>query len=215
MIFDKKFAVSSQDDLFHENLGLAEMIALEYTNIPGAIPDDAVSEAHQALLRASRGFDSRRGEFAPYAARAVRNSLNSLYAKHLRIAQIFPKSLDDPPEWAQSSGLDSVAIAFMGKFADSGQNVVREVKRRETFTVLEEILNSLAPRERIVIEGLRSGRSLSEIGESMGISKQAVHKISSPALQKLRQKLDLLGYRGMDSLGLLKTSSKTRAKGAG
>ena len=77
------------------------MISLEYTNIPGVLSAEALSEAQQALFRASVTCDSERGEFAAYAAKAVRNALDSLYAKHLRIAKIFPESLDDSPNWQQ------------------------------------------------------------------------------------------------------------------
>jgi DNA-directed RNA polymerase specialized sigma24 family protein len=45
--------------------------------------------------------------------------------------------------------------------------------------VLEEVLNYLSPRERVVVEGMRLGQSLTEIGDGMDISKQAAHKISA------------------------------------
>jgi hypothetical protein len=53
---------------------------------------------------------------------------------------------------------------------------------------------------------LGEGKSLAEIGEKMGISKQAVHKISGPAFTKLKDKLSGIGYRGLDSRGFLKSS---------
>lgn len=198
------------EEVVTENLGLAEVIALEYANIPGVTPDDAISEAQQALLRASRSFDQARGEFTPYAARAVRNALNSLYAKQLRIAQIFPRSLDAPPEWRKAVASDTSSGAVLGdKIPNPHDDVVHEVKRRETSSILEEILGCLSPRERVVVEGMRAGRSLSEIGEGMGMSKQAVHKILSPALRKLREKLNLLGFQGMDSQGFLASGRRS------
>ncbi len=196
------------DALFRENRSLAEAIALEYMNIRGVTRDEAFSEARQALLRASRTFDSTKGKFAPYAARAVRNALNSLYAKQLRLARIFPRSLDEPADLNGSGETDSGGATFRGKFADPGEDVIRDVRRRESISILEEVMNVLSPRERIVVEGLRFGKSLSEIGKALDISKQAVHKICTPALEKLRKKLELVGYRGTDSKGLLKSSSK-------
>ncbi|MDD5200527.1 MAG: sigma-70 family RNA polymerase sigma factor [Terrimicrobiaceae bacterium] len=203
------------EELFSEHLGLAEVIALEYANTPRIVVDDAISEAQQAILRASRGFDETRGEFTPYAARAVRNALNSLYAKQLKIARVFPRSLDEPPDWGKSTTpRESSGFAFGDKIPNPHDDVVREVKRRETISILEEILSYLSPRERSVVEGMRAGRSLSDIGEGMGMSKQAVHKILSPALQKLRSKLDMLGFQGMDSQGFLASSHRS-AGGAG
>ena len=61
-------------DTFNAHIGLANVIALEYTNIPGVTADEAISEAHQALLRASKAFDPTKGEFAPYSARSIRNA---------------------------------------------------------------------------------------------------------------------------------------------
>ena len=52
-------AMSAPNDLFGEHLGLANVISLEYTNIPGVLPAEAQSEAQQALFRASVTFDSR------------------------------------------------------------------------------------------------------------------------------------------------------------
>jgi RNA polymerase sigma factor (sigma-70 family) len=191
---------------FNDHLGLAKVIALEYTNIPGIRADEAISEAHQALLRAANAFAQAKGEFTPYAARSIRNALNSLYAKHLRLAHIFPKSLDEPPDWSASQDSSATGTGLLGKIRDSRQDVSGEVSRRETGRILSEVLNVLSPRERIVIEALGQGKSLAEIGKKMGISKQAVHKISWPALAKLKDKLFGLGYRGLDSKGFLKSS---------
>jgi len=192
---------------FNNHLGLAKVIALEYTNIPGITADEAISEAHQALLRASNAFDPTKGEFTPYAARSIRNALNSVYAKHLRVAQIFPKSLDEMPDWSASRNSASNS-GLLRKISDSKQDVTSEISRRETGRILAEVLNVLSPRERIVIGALGQGKSLAEIGKKMGITKQAVHKISGPALAKLKDKLSGLGYRGLDSKGFLKSSRR-------
>jgi RNA polymerase sigma factor (sigma-70 family) len=192
--------------LFNDHLGLADMIALEYSNIPQANTDDAMSEARQALLRAADSFDPGKGDFTPFAARAIRNALNSLYAKQLRLSKLFPKSLDEPPNWGLSRQSESSASGQCLLLSDSGQDVRKQVRLRETTEVIAEVMNILSPRERLVIEAIRQGKSLTEIGETMGISKQAVYKISAPALVKLRERLSTLGYLGLDSQGLLKSS---------
>ena len=85
---------AAAEELFTNHTGLAEVISLEYANIPNAQPSEIFSEAQQALFRAAQGFDPDRGEFGPYAARAIRNALNTLYAKQLRLSKVFPKSID-------------------------------------------------------------------------------------------------------------------------
>ncbi len=198
------------EELFSNHTGLAEVISLEYANIPNAQPSEIFSEAQQALFRAAQGFDPARGEFGPYAARAIRNALNTLYAKQLRLAKVFPKSIDEPPNWAKFDPLESASDVAPTGSQDSKQDVFTEVRRRETGSIIEEVLRILSPRERIVIDGIRLGKSLSEIGKTLGVSKQAAHKVSSSALAKLHAQLARLGYQGVDSKGFLKSSPPRR-----
>jgi RNA polymerase sigma factor (sigma-70 family) len=206
--------MSTLEALVEEHLGLAQVIAFDYANIPGTSLDEALSEAHLALFRASRGFDPAKGEFAPYAARAMRNCLNTLYAKQLKMARLFPKSLDDPPLPSVKSEGNS-SSGFPSRIKDSRQDVRKAVSQRETYSVLTSILKTLSPREQIVIEHIRLGRSLAEIGALLGVSKQAVHKVSAPALIKLKEKLQATGYGGLDSKGFLKSQANNRLRPLG
>lgn len=186
--------------LVEEHLFLAELIAFDYANIPGCRWDEARSEASMALLRASKAYDPSKGEFAPFASRAIRNALNSLYAKQLRMLRIFPASLDDPISRIHGSGMEGSADA--GEL-HSRQDVRKEVRESEAARVLASLLGLLSPRERMIVEGVRIGRSYTEIGEELGISKQAAHKSARAGLHKLREGLERLGYRGLASDGLL------------
>lgn len=199
---------SGAEELFTNHTGLAEVISLEYANIPNAQPSEIFAEAQQALFRAAQGFDPARGEFGPYAARAIRNALNTLYAKQLRLAKVFPKSIDEPPNWAKFDPLESASDVAPTGSQDSKQDVFTEVRRRESNSVVEEVLTILSPRERIVVDGIRSGKSLTEIGNLLGVSKQAAHKVSTSALSKLHAQLARLGYQGIDSKGFLKSSTR-------
>jgi RNA polymerase sigma factor (sigma-70 family) len=204
--------MSNRTFLVEQNLGLAQVIAFDYANIPGVTLSEAVSEAQVALMRAADNFDSSKGEFTPYAARVLRNALNSLYAKQLRMARMFPKSLDQPP--VNGSGDHG---SNNGPFdrPDSQQDVRKSVKRRETNSILRDILRTLSPHEQLIIEHMRLGRSLSEIGNKLGVSKQAVHKVSSPALAKVKEALETFGYKGLDSQGFLKSASSKSQDGPG
>jgi DNA-directed RNA polymerase specialized sigma24 family protein len=68
---------------------------------------------------------------------------------------------------------------------------------------LGAVFNLLSPRERLVVESLSKGCSYVEIGENLGVSKQAAHKAVKSGLAKLREGLARLGYRGMASDGNL------------
>lgn len=212
---DKQDSVDVAIEKANEYRGLAELIALEYTNIPRANLSEAVSEAYHALVRASAAFDPIKGDFASFAARAIRNALNSLYAKQLRLARVFPRSLDEPPDWQSASevlGDDNGRAAWAH---DPSQDVRKEIRRRETVGVLSEVLLGLPPRQQLVLEGIRKGLSLAEIGRALGVSRQTVHKSAIAGLTEVRRRLESLGYRGVDSQGLLKTSVAIVRRGAG
>lgn len=78
-----------------EHLPLANRIAREFANIPGVGAAEIEMRAQEALAAAARGFDPARGEFAPYAATAVRNVLRSLYDAQVRHHAHHAYHLDD------------------------------------------------------------------------------------------------------------------------
>ena len=199
------------DRLVEENLDLAQIIAIEYANIPGITIDDAFSEAQNALHRAVVGFSPAKGQLEPYAARAIRNALNSLYSKHMRVARMFPKSLDHKSRSAVDGYMGSEPP--VARVADVKTNVILEIRGRESNKVLEGAMCSLSPRERLVIEKIKQGNSLQQIADAMGISKQGVHKISKPALEKLREHLSRMGFTGLDSKGFLRAKGSDSLRG--
>ena len=66
-------------------------------------------------------------------------------------------------------------------------------------------MSGLSPRLRQVAVGIRDGKSYSEIGTSLGISKQAAHKLAGAAIGTLRENLEAMGFQGLDTMGLLKS----------
>ncbi len=96
-----------------------------------------------------------------------------------------PLSLDAPV----GEGEDTQFIDFLSKHgtADVEENVLREVLEKE----IKEILSKLPEKERKVIE-LRFGlggnepKTLREIGEILGVSRERVRQLETRALRKLR-----------------------------
>jgi RNA polymerase sigma factor (sigma-70 family) len=199
--------------LVEDHLPIAEFISLEYARIPGCSIDDLRSESHIALIKAAEAFDPRRGEFSALAYRSVRNRLNTLYAKQLRLANLFPKSLDDPIQWEHDAG--AASDPKEDHLADPKAVVTNEVRRLETIRALGVALKSLTPRERVVVEGLRLGKTYPEMANSLGVSKQAVHKTSRAALDKLRNALAKQGHRRVASDGHLGSAESPKAKSEG
>lgn len=201
--------------LIEEHLFLADLIAFDYANIPGCQWDEARSEASFALMRAAEAYDPGKGEFVPFSSKVIRNALNSLYAKQLRLLKIFPKSLDNPIERPRAEN-NLADHSDDGDFAiESAQDVRKDVRQRETSTVIESLMNLLSPRERVIVGAVRAGSSYAEIGDSLGISKQGAHKSAKSGLDKLRAGLDRLGYQGIASDGHLasRDSKKVRESG--
>jgi RNA polymerase sigma factor (sigma-70 family) len=195
------------DDLVEQHLGLARMIAYEYANIPGASMDEIISEAENALAAAGRAFDPEKGQFAAYAGRAIRNALNSLFTRQLRYVKVHDFSLDAEPTTSDSTS------SARKDHADPGADVPLAARAEESRRILEEVLAELSPRSRLIVVRLREGKSYSDIGAELGISKQAVHKVGHAALQSLREKLEARGFSGIDSKGFLKSIGRDRPAG--
>jgi RNA polymerase sigma factor (sigma-70 family) len=186
-----------------QHLALAQVIACEYVNTPNATLDELISEACCALLRAVKKFDSSRGEFEPYAARAIRNALNDFYKAQMRRAAMFPISLDPSRD-------STAATRSSSKIADPSFDVVIEARRGESRIALEKVLAELPTRLQAVVAGLRAGKTYHEIGDSLGISKQGVHKLAQPALRKLLERLTEQGFNGVDSKGFLRSQDSSK-----
>lgn len=192
------------DTLFHAHLPLAEKIAGGYVNIPGVSMDDVRAVAQGALNRAALAFDPARGEFEPYAAQAIRNALNSLHQKEARHArQIVPEA-----DLALAAFTTTGGTAPGQRLPDEFQDVLAQVRSQESRRVLEAVIGTLTDRTRQILGLVAAGRSYAEIGESLGISKQAAHKAAATAMTQIREQLAAQGFGGLDSQGFLRTETR-------
>ena len=196
------------DDFVEQHLGLARMIAYEYANIPGASIDEINSEAENALVAAGRAFDPEKGQFAAYAGRAIRNALNSLFKRQLRYVKVHEFSLD-----AERTTSGSASASAHKDHADPSADVALAARAADSRRILEDVLAELSPRSRLIVVRLREGKSYSDIGAELSISKQAVHKVGHAALQSLREKLEARGFSGIDSKGFLKSVRRDKPVG--
>ena len=182
----------------NELLPLAAKIAREFDNVPGLPHAEIEMAAQEALARAASLFDPAKGDFSAYAARAMRNALRDLYDRQLRHHQHHIYDLDVPATLSSDPRIQAVQ-ALHAKPVDQDAAALESRNR------LEQAMSTLSPRLRQVAEGIRDGKSYSEIGTSLGISKQAAHKLAHAAITTLREKLESMGFPGLDTLGLLKS----------
>jgi len=182
-----------------ELLPLAAKIAREFSNIPGLPHAEIELAAQEALAHAARLFDPAKGDFTAYAARAMRNTLRDLYERQMRHHQHHVYNLDLPvTESATTPEARIQQVPALDVLTD--QAAALESNER-----LKQAMGRLSPRLRLVAEGIRDGKSYSDIGNTLGISKQAAHKLAGAAIATLREKLEAMGFQGLDTLGLLKS----------
>jgi len=185
----------------NELLPLAAKIAREFSNIPGLPHAEIDLTAQEALANAARHFDPAKGDFTAYASRAMRNALRDLYERQVRHHRHHIYDLDLPITESATTPEARVQHVEAPDFplANQAAAALESGKR------LEMAMESLSPRLRHVAEGIRAGKSYSEIGASIGISKQAAHKLAGAAITALREKLESMGFQGLDTMGLLKS----------
>jgi len=168
-----------------QHIKLAQVIAAKYYNIHGASPEEVLSEAQMALVRASMAYKAEKGPFAPFAGAAIRNALNSLFNKQLRHAKMVARSLDETIYGATQYG---TYIGNLGQnIADTKPDVFREVGERERAVKMRLVLKKLSAQEQTILKCLSQGMTLSEVAKTFGVSKQAIFKKWKEAANKVRQ----------------------------
>jgi RNA polymerase sigma factor (sigma-70 family) len=187
-----------------ELLPLATKIAREFENIPGLPFAEVELAAQEALAHATRLFDPAKGDLAAYAARAMRNTLRDLYDRQVRHHQHHVYDLDLPV--TQSTTAPEARVQQVP--ARDTPTADQAVAALESGQRLEMAMSTLSPRLRLVAEGIRDGKSYSEIGTTLGVSRQAAHKLAGAAIATLKERLEGMGFQGIDTLGFLKSCAQ-------
>lgn len=161
------------------NLRLVVSIAKKHVGWSPAF-FETVSDGNLSLMRAVENFDYARGnKFSTYASWAImKNYARSIPEQQYKYSRFVT---------GQDVTLDAAPAE------ESGEPLPSE--REEVRLALEEGIASLPERERRVVRahfGLAEGeepRTLEQIGESLGVTKERVRQIEKKALQSLREVL--------------------------
>lgn len=144
---------------------------------------ELVSEGNMALLRAVEKFDVSRGfKFSTYACRAILKAFNRLATKAGRYREHFPAEFD--PSLERSDEIER-------RHADQ-----RELALEDLEHVLARNVAALTDVERQVVGarfavgGGERMRTLEEVGQLVGLSKERVRQVQQGALAKLRAALE-------------------------
>ncbi len=177
----------TRSQIVRENVPLVLAMARR-TRIIGVDPSDLISEGNLALLRAANKFDCARGyKFSTYACRAILKSFSRVASRTSRYRGHFPTEFD--PAMEKSDQIERLRVVVKDDCVD------------ELRTILNDSLDHLSEVERKVILARfaldapssappRKGKTLEEVGELIGLTKERVRQIQNKALLKLRAALN-------------------------
>ena len=129
-----------------------------------------------------------------------------------QVNELLPQAAKIAREFSNIPGLPhaeielaaQVFLAHAARLFDPAKGDFTAYAALESSERLELAMRSLSPRLRLVAEGIRDGKSYSEIGTTLGVSKQAARKPAGAAITTLREKPEAMGFQCLDTLGLLK-----------
>ncbi len=183
----ERLAAETRGEIVRENIPLVLAMA-KRTRITGLDLTDLISEGNLALLRAVNKFDCGRGyKFSTYACRAILKSFSRVATRTSRHRGLFPTEFDPALERSDFSDRSR---------ANREGDCVHELK-----TLLLENEAQLSEVERQVIlarfnidsgdeHAAAKAKTLEQVGEMIGVTKERVRQIQNKALGKLRAALE-------------------------
>lgn len=181
-------AIETRNDIANANIPLVLAMARR-TRVIGVDIADVISEGNMALLRAVDKFDCMRGfKFSTYGCRAILKSFARASGKAARDRGLFPVEYDPSLEKSdhQERVREGVADDYVGELrAILEQNLaeLNDVERR----VLAARFGMDVRVDEAPLEGIRT---LAEVGEKIGVTKERVRQIQNRAVDKLRDVLE-------------------------
>lgn len=171
--------------LIEHNLRLVVYIARRFENT-GTGLEDLVSIGTVGLIKAINTFRADKNiKLATYASRCIENEILMYMRK--RSNQRGEISIDEPlnVDW---DGNELLLSDVLGSEEDG---VEFELERREERRILRRAVESLPPRERLIIElryGFSGDRELTqkEVADALGISQSYISRLEKKIIADLR-----------------------------
>ncbi|RMF83120.1 MAG: sigma-70 family RNA polymerase sigma factor [Planctomycetota bacterium] len=183
-----RLAYRVRDQIANANLGLVPTM-VERSRITGVDFSELISEGHLALLRSIDKFDCSRGfKFSTYACRAILTSITRAVALMARHRSRFPTEYD--PDLQKGDVIEQRRAGFE-------EHCVEELQRilKANSAELSEVERSVLNDRFGLLERDRSGdevmKTLRQVADNFGVTKERVRQIQNKALAKLRATLDV------------------------
>ena len=188
--------LQARSDIVRVNVALVLAMA-KRTRITGVDYADLISEGNLALMRAVDKFDCSRGfKFSTYACRAILKSFSRVASRTSRYRGYFPTEFD--PSLEKSDYLDSRRRDVEGNCVDELKeilhsnlaklNPVEEKVIRARFLLDQDERDAI--RNAMLSDRPQKAKTLEQVGEMIGVTKERVRQIQNKALIKLREVLE-------------------------
>ena len=150
--------------------------------------NEMVSEGNMALLRSVEKFDSSRGyKFSTYSCRAILKSFSRVAMRAGRYRGTFPTEFD--PAMERSDFVDTRRVSVESDCVDELKDIF--VKNLAGLSTVE----TTVIRERFAL-GIHvdpadaKAKTLEQVGQIIGVTKERVRQIQNNALKKMRLTLE-------------------------
>ena len=180
-------ALDIRDQIVQANLGLVPSM-VERSHLTGVDFAELISEGQLALLRSVDKFDCLRGfKFSTYACRAILTSISRAVALMARHRAQFPTEYDPGLQKsdfieAKRDDLEATCIDELAGILATNAADLTVTERR----VLAERFGVKAARRKTASDP----KTLRQVAEVFGVTKERVRQIQNKALAKLRDVLD-------------------------
>jgi RNA polymerase primary sigma factor len=187
LLYWDQLATEARGEIVRLNTSLVLAMARRSRN-NGVELGELVSEGNLALLRCVDKFDAARGfKFSTYACRAILASFSRAGAKAARHRSQFPTPYD--PAMERSDFLESKRTRIEHECVDELKRILFE-NSADLSTVERRVLAARFSLDQAEPGPGARRKTLDQVGDLLGVSKERVRQIQNQAMIKLRAVLE-------------------------
>ncbi len=180
-------AAVTRGEIVRDNMPLVLAMA-KRTRITGVDVTDLISEGNLALLRAVNKFDCSRGyKFSTYACRAILKSFSRVATRMARYRGHFPTEFD--PALEKSNHLEQTRLVAEGDAVHELKTILAD-NRAQLTDVEQKVVAARFALDIPEADADTKAKTLEQVGEMIGVTKERVRQIQNKALSKLRVALE-------------------------